>query len=227
MRKYRLLLADADDTLFDFTAAERAALRQALSAAGLPGDEAVYARYHHINRSLWALLERGEIRQNALRARRFELLLAELGLEGDVPAIAAAFTDALGQQAVPLPGAEQAVARWAARVPVIILTNGIAAVQRARLSRSLIGALVTGVVISDEVGAAKPDARMVQAALALAPHVPKAEVLLLGDSLSADMAAARNAGVDGCWLNPGGAPPAGLSPAYTIQSLDEVDALLV
>ena len=50
---------------------------------------------------------------------------------------------------------------------------------------------------------------------------------MLGDSLSSDIAAAANAGVDACWFNPRGARNAkGLPVRYEIRSLDEVDAIL-
>ena len=51
--------------------------------------------------------------------------------------------------------------------------------------------------------------------------------LMLGDSLSSDIAAAANAQVDACWYNPKGQKnEKGLPVAYEIRSLDEVDAIL-
>ena len=52
--------------------------------------------------------------------------------------------------------------------------------------------------------------------------------LMLGDSLSSDIAAAANAGVDACWFNPHGKTnDKGLPVRYEIRSLDEVDAILI
>jgi YjjG family noncanonical pyrimidine nucleotidase len=221
------LLTDADNTLFDFPAGERLALTRALGAFGIPADPPTLAAYHRINDGLWRKLERGEIATEVLRVRRFELLLGELGRPGGAAALANRFADILGEYALPLPGAEAAVARWAARVPVAIVTNGIAAIQRARLKHSPIRGLIRALVISGEVGVAKPDPHMVHVALdALGCREP-ADALLLGDSLEADIAAAANAGIASCWYNPAGA--ANLSPfqpTYTVASLDEVDALL-
>ena len=56
--------------------------------------------------------------------------------------------------------------------------------------------------------------------------VEAADVLYVGDSVSSDMAAARNAGMDFCWLNPAGARvPAGYAPAFVIASLAEFPRL--
>ncbi len=227
MAGYRFLLADADNTLFDFHAGERLALAQTLEAFSLPRDEETLAVYHRINEGLWRQLERGEITQAALRVRRFSDLLAELRLAGDAEAVAEHFIGSLGQFAIPLPGAEAAVRRWAKRVPIAIVTNGIAAVQRARIARSPIAAHIAALVISEEVGAAKPNPAMVHAALAALGCEDPAQALLLGDSPEADIAAANNARIASCWFNPTGAPcPASVRPTHIIASLDEVDALL-
>ena len=224
---YAYLLADADNTLFDFPAGERLALTHTFEAYGLPTGEAAFAAYHRINEALWRRLERGEVSPAALRVQRFAAFLDELGQSRDAAAISDFFVEALGRQAIMLPGAEQAVRRWAARVPVAIVTNGIAAVQRARIARSPIASHVAALIISEEVGAPKPDRRMVDAALNAVGCVDPRRALLLGDSLEADVAAAANAGIASCWFNPERLPNrTAIQPTHTVASLDEVDALL-
>jgi len=226
---YAFLLADADNTLFDFPAGEWLALKETFRTYDLPTDETTLLTYHHINEALWRQLERGEITPDKLRFQRFDELLGVLGLSEarNAAEIAESFVEALGQQAIMLPGAEQAVRRWAARAPVAIVTNGIASVQRARIARSPIVDCVAALIISEEVGAAKPDRRMVDAALTALGCADPRQALLLGDSLEADIAAAANAGISSCWYNPGRSPnPTAFRPTHTVASLDEVDALL-
>ena len=51
-------------------------------------------------------------------------------------------------------------------------------------------------------------------------------MLYVGDSVTSDMAAARNAGMDFCWLNPNGAQvPAGFSPAAVIAAISDFPEL--
>jgi FMN phosphatase YigB (HAD superfamily) len=72
---------------------------------------------------------------------------------------------------------------------------------------------------------AKPDPLIFEPALQKI-GVAAADVLYVGDSVTSDMAAARNAGMDFCWLNPSGAPvPAGHSPAYIIATIHELPGL--
>ena len=228
-RRYDVLLCDADNTLFDFNRAEELAFAMACRAMGIAPDDALLHAYSQINAALWRLFERGGIDQKTLRVRRFEHFLSHIGMERvDAAAMSEAFVGALGQQAVLIPGAAQAVRRWRAICPVVIVTNGIARVQRGRMDRSEIRDDIDGLIISEEVGAAKPDPRMVEAGMRAAGVSDPSRALMLGDSLTSDIAAAANAGVDACWFNPQGkANASGLPVRYTIDSLDGVDAILL
>jgi putative hydrolase of the HAD superfamily len=82
--------------------------------------------------------------------------------------------------------------------------------------------LVDGVVTSAEVGAAKPDPRVFERALAVAGVAP-GEALHVGDKVDNDLEGAAAAGVRGVLLQREGDPPAGTE---AIRSLRELAALL-
>ena len=82
MKKYRWLLLDADETLFDFKRCERDALRGALEAAGIGFDDRVLERYHVINDAMWKKLELGLIKKEDLKYRRFDEFLDDPGDTG-------------------------------------------------------------------------------------------------------------------------------------------------
>jgi putative hydrolase of the HAD superfamily len=63
-----------------------------------------------------------------------------------------------------------------------------------RLAETGLAPLVDGAVASAEAGVAKPDRRIFERALAIA-SVPAAAALHVGDSLDADVAGARAAGI--------------------------------
>lgn len=226
--RYDVLLCDADNTIFDFNKAEENAFAQVCAHMGFEATDALYAAYSKINAALWRLLEQGGITQKVLRVKRFEQFLAEIGKEElDAREMAAAYADALGCQSVPIEGAIEAVARWSKILPVIIVTNGISKIQHGRMNGSEVRHYISGMVISEEVGAAKPDPKMLEIAMEMAGVSDKRRALMLGDSLSSDIAAAANAGVDACWYNPHGAKNTkNLPVAYEIADLDQVDAIL-
>ena len=227
--RYDLLLCDADDTLFDFGKAEENAFQEACAHMGLDATPELHATYSRINAALWKLLEQGGITQKVLRVRRFEQFLEAIDRNDlDPVEMATVFADALGRQSVPIEGAVDAVARWSRIVPVIIVTNGIAKIQHGRMNGSEVRHYIRGMVISEEVGAAKPDPKMLGIGMEMAGVTDKRRVLVLGDSLSSDIAAAANAGIDACWYNrKGSVNTKGLPVRYEITNLDDVDGILL
>ena len=227
--RYDLLLCDADDTLFDFKKAEVNAFDEACAQMGFAATKELLDTYSVINAALWKLLEQGGITQKVLRVRRFEQFLEAIGRQDlDAQTMATVYADALGRQSVPIEGAVEAVARWSKIVPVIIITNGISKIQHGRMNGSEVRHYIRGMVISEEVGAAKPDPKMLEIGMEMAGITDKSRVLMLGDSLSSDIAAAANAGVDACWYNPKkNENTKGLPVCYEIDNLDDVDAILL
>jgi 2-haloacid dehalogenase len=226
--KYKGVFFDADDTLFDYPRAERAALRACLSEFRLRIKLGIFLdSYRRHNRDLWQAFERGETDQATLRAERFRRVGAEFGIP-DLPLdrISTFYLEALSGQPQLMPGALVTVRALAKKYPLALVTNGIAAVQRRRFAASPITPNFQAVVISEEVGFAKPDPRIFAPALQKI-GVEAAEVLYVGDSVTSDMAAARNAGMDFCWFNPGRVPvPAGQAPTFIIAAVEELPRCL-
>ncbi len=210
--RYRWLLFDADGTLFDYDRAEAAALERTLAGVGFELEPDTRTIYHRINGALWKQLEGGTVDALTLRYRRFELLFAELG----IPVAAAKkaserYLVELAACSELLPGAEDVVRELARSTRMALVTNGIADVQRPRFERSSIVHLFATLTISDELGIAKPDPRILDIALEALGSPPKDEVLMIGDSLTSDIQGGVNAGVDTCWYAPNGDAGAGRS----------------
>ena len=77
-----------------------------------------------------------------------------------------------------------------------IATNGLGRVQRSRLADFL--PMTAALFISEEIGCIKPSGTFFERitdVLGCAPH----ECLMVGDSLSSDIAGAKNAGMAACW----------------------------
>ncbi len=220
---YEWLLIDADDTLFDYDAAEVQALERAFADFGLALKPCHVEAYRRINKALWLAFEGGAISQQALRTERFRKLFQEIGITADEEAFSSYYLVHLGQSGILLPGAKALLEALAGRVGLALITNGIAAVQRSRLACSGLERYFDVVVISEEVGAAKPDQVIFDAAFVRMGNPSRSAVFMVGDSLSSDMAGAIAYGVDACWFNPQGKPrPVDLGLCYEIRRLDEV-----
>jgi 2-haloacid dehalogenase len=225
--RYPWLLFDADDTLFDYRRAEGDALRESFGEQGIAFDPQWLPVYQRVNAAAWRALEAGTVTAARLRVMRFEHLSAELGLALDPAAFSAVYLRRLSVQAHLVDGAMAVVEALRPNHRFAIITNGLADVQRPRLARSALAGLVGPVVISEEVGAAKPDPAIFAVALERMGNPPRSDVLMVGDSLTSDIAGGRATGLDTCWVNPG-ASPRGQGPAatYEIRRLEELPAIV-
>lgn len=222
---YRGILLDADDTLFDFAAAEKAAISAFLADISLPAEAA--PTYSRINDACWEEFEQRIITIDELRVKRFSEFFAHCGHSMSPKAAADIYEERLGEQTQLLPGALEAVRAIAEKLPIAIVTNGISCVQRARLAHSPIGQYISALIISGEVGAAKPDKIMIEAALDALNMPGETRVLMVGDSIRSDIHAAHNAGVDACWVNIKGAQRPKHPPiAYEISSVEFLPRVL-
>ena len=234
MKPYELLLLDADETLFDFRRAEAFALERAFAERGLAATTEAIARYDAINKEIWRRFERGEIDQATLKVERFALLFADMGVGLDASDFSERYLEWLGRGSFLLPGAEELCSRLAARYRLAIVTNGIAKVQRPRFEASPIRRHFEAIVISEEVGAAKPQPAIFARACEAMGIFDKSKVLMIGDSLSSDIAGGAAYGIDTCWLSWGApAPAAGdwpvvgaPAPTYIVRDLAELGTLL-
>ena len=109
------------------------------------------------------------------------------------------------------------------KVRLALITNGLKEVQRSRLAGSTIGDCFEAVVISDEVGAAKPDRAIFEIAFSRMNHPRNEQVLIVGDSLTSDIRGGADYGIDTCWFNPMRKPrDLDVESQYEISDLSEL-----
>ena len=155
-KHYPWLWFDADGTLFDYNLAEVTALKKTFESLRLRYEEDYLNSYQEINHGLWQALERQEIKPDVLRVRRFELLLANLKLEGAAEEMSTTYIEQLGLCTDLIDGAYEVLQALHASCRFAIVTNGLQAVQHNRLSLSTIHDVIDEIIISEEIGAAKP-----------------------------------------------------------------------
>jgi 2-haloacid dehalogenase len=226
-RRYQWLLFDADGTLFDYGRAEAVALEGAFRQFGVPFGPDSLAAYQRINQQLWRAWELGQITPAVLAVRRFERLFEEIRVSVSPELFSTAYMEHLATCSELNDGAYEVLQALHGTYRLAILTNGLKAVQRPRLARSVIRDYIAALIISEEVGAAKPDRAIFDAAIAHMGHPPRSAVLMIGDSLTADIQGAIQYGLDTCWYNPARQPrPPALEITYEITRLSELIGLL-
>ena len=220
--KYKRILMDIDDTLFDFQAGNRRAVGLLMEELGL-ASPTVFDEYQAINHACWEALDRGEMTQEVLHVERFRRFLAGKNRDDDPKPVADRFASLLGEQAILFDHALDVVGEISRKIPVIVLTNGITVIQKKRMSLSPLKDVISGMVISQEFGVSKPDPRIYLHEL---DGVAPSEALMVGDSLKSDILGANRAGIDACWYNPKGKElDGGVHAQYIISDLRELPAI--
>ena len=220
---YTHIFFDADDTLLDFKKGQLLSFKTVLEGYDIPFSDDLYITYSKINYDLWQQLEQGAITRAELQSKRFSSFFASIGqsISGDEAELA--YKQYLGEQSCLMPFAEEVCRELSRKYTLTIVTNGISEIQNRRFAACAILPYLTNIVISDDIGISKPDKRFFKHALAVSQCKDPSEVLLVGDSLAADIKGANNTGLDACWYNPEGVSlPDSYRVKYIISDLREL-----
>ncbi|RCG28987.1 HAD family hydrolase [Sphaerisporangium album] len=230
----RALLFDLDGTLIDHDAAASLALAETLATTpDVPSDlnrEHAARRWTELERHAMDRYAAGELTFPGQRRLRIVSLAAELGLGAwDDTRADVWFATYLRHYEAAwrlFPDVRPMLDTLIERQPHVrlgVLTNGDSEQQRHKLRAVGLAADLPHVIISSEVGAAKPSPVIFERAADLL-GLPPGRIAYVGDRLRTDALAATKAGMHGIWLTRHGepAPP----PVSVIQTLHDVPALL-
>lgn len=226
MKKYTTLLFDADNTLLDFYKDEKQALVKALTHYGVPTTEENIRIYSEINQGMWKQLEKGEISKPELKRTRFKKFFEAIGFtcREDPFTVNEYYLNLLGEGGNTLTGAVDTVkALYEQGLELHIVTNGVAATQAKRLTKSGLLPYFNEVFVSETIGYQKPRKEYFDAVLEKISEKDKSKILVIGDSLTSDIKGAMNAKLPCVWLNhKGEALPEEYKADYEISDVREV-----
>lgn len=217
------ILFDADDTLFHFDAF--AGLQRLFQQYEVTFTSADYDDYQAINKPLWVDYQNGAITALQLQHQRFESWAEKL----DVTPLDLndGYLAAMAQVCTPLAGAVSLLNSLKGKVKMGIITNGFTALQQARLERTGLFGYFDLLVISEQVGHAKPHPAIFDYALSQMGNPPRERVLMVGDNPDSDILGGINAGLATCWLNAQQRPlPEGIQPDWQVNSLLQLEVIL-
>lgn len=189
----RVILVDLDDTLFDRGAAFVGWAEQFVAAR--PARFSAARRADDVE-TLAAIDARGRTSRREV-ARE---IVSRFGLDEDPGRIAARLSSELVAYVTREPGVTETVAALARRAPLAVVTNGRGPIQRAKLVRLGLDAAFGAVIVSGEVGCAKPGRGIFERALAWA-GCDAADALMIGDDLARDVEPARAMGMATLWID--------------------------
>jgi len=224
MKKYDIFLFDADGTLYDYDMAEANALKTMFVNCGFDYSENIRTKYREINSQVWESYEKGEISKDDLQILRFSRLFKNFGISYDAENFNKKYLIELGKGTFLIDGALEICKEITlCNKKIYIITNGILATQETRIKHSLIKEYISDFFVSEVVGFQKPDTKYFEYVVSNIPQAEKAKMLIIGDSLSADIQGGCNAGIDSCWFNENSKDNhTNAKPTYEIKKLNEI-----
>lgn len=228
MNKYKWLWFDADNTFLDFTSASKNALFRTCKEYDLKCDEVIYKIYKVENAKVWESFERNEITALELRSLRFKRFFSAVKVEGVDPfEFNAQFLQNLIEVSETYDGAMEFLEKLMPSYSMSVITNGLKEVQRPRISRLGMNHIFETIIVSDEIGVAKPDVKFFEYSYNSIVDPPsKSEVLVIGDNLNSDIIGGNNFGVDTCWISHQKPNNTSIRPTYTINNMLDLSSIL-
>ena len=204
-----------------------------------PYTETGFQRWYSIDRKFWedwqeGLIElpenlksetgkKSETFLNWLRAQRVLIYFNnQITLEKAIE-LNYLFMNALKESVIAIKNAYNTLKYLSNKYQIIIATNGPQIATKEKLSKINCLQFVNNILSADMFGYVKPRKEFFEGIQHTLNNYQTEEYLIVGDSLSSDIAFAMNCNFDSCWFNPNKAPlPSKYKPTMIINDLIEL-----
>ena len=215
------ILWDIDGTILNFHRSAENSLKNTFKKFGYGEitDELLHT-YEEINDVYWCKLEKGEITKEKLLVERFVEFFTKIGVETTrVVEFNQAYLNGLLDTVVFMPEAYETVKKLHPEYKQYIVTNGVKKLQRKKIAKAHIEEFFDGIFISDEIGYEKPHIEFFNYVFDRIPTKNPDEVIIIGDSLTSDIAGGIRAGIHTCWYHPSNEENhSDVKPEFTVTS---------
>ena len=224
--KYKLVLFDADGTLFDFDTAEKQAFEKTFKQFGIDKNlRQLHKEYEIINMAIWRDFEQKKITSEKLRIERFQRFFAKENLQLDPEVISPVYLKYLSEGTHLLSGAKEIVSFLFGKCELALATNGLADVQNPRFADSDLAKYFKHIFISEEIGHPKPNPDFFEHIFEKLPY--KESAIIIGDNLASDIKGGNDFGIDTCWFNPNKRNNrSGIIPTFEINDLAKLKKII-
>ncbi len=221
----RTIFVDLDDTIWDFTANSKVALKTVYERYQLDNQcsyDVFIKEYLLINEQLWSLYHHGKIEKDFLKRERFRASFERCGIICESPErFDYDYLETIVTLKKVVAGAPKLLQHLKKRGSVNVLSNGFANLQFRKLQSAGLDRYIDLMVLSDDIGVTKPDKRLFDYALEKAKANAET-TLMIGDNYDADILGAYNAGWKTIFFNRRGESIGNNVADLVVQSLEEI-----
>ena len=230
LKNIKAIIFDADDTLINHKECEKQALQYLFNKIGKKYKNQYQNIFRPLDWKLWddVANKKSIIPVEKIPEYRFEIFFQQINLEynnyekaNELFKEGFAKTSALTQNAY-----EIVKYLYYKGYKIYIITNGIVELQKPRIMNSAIVSYISDIIISEQVGVAKPNCKIFNILLEK-ENLTSDEVIMIGDSLEKDIKGAKNANIKSVWYNPyNNDNNYDVVPDYQIKDLLDIKKLL-
>jgi YjjG family noncanonical pyrimidine nucleotidase len=224
MKNYEWILFDAEGTLFDFDLFR--ILHHMFAERHVNFTPQDFSQYQNLNKQLWTKYQTHKMTAHQLLHNRFQSWADKLKTKTEV--LNSAYFQTMANLCVPNEHVVELLEKLHPNTKLGIITNGFTELQDLRLEKTGLKEFFEVVIVSQEVGIAKPHAKIFEYAIEKMGNPAPGNVLLVGDNIRSDIGGGNNAGFDTCWYNVDkSTAPQNIKPTYEVASFAALDALIV
>lgn len=226
--RYKWILFDADNTLFDFTYSQMNALKETSEHFEIEYDENIFSIFTKLNNEIWTAYDENLISHEEIKTERFKRLFQLLGVNGiDLEKFNLLFIDKLVEHSKLIDGTEIFLKEIFGEVKMSIITNGMKEVQRPRFEKCKLKSHFEQIFISGEMGISKPNKEYFEFVHKNTENLKRSEYLVVGDNIIADVKGGKDYGFDTCWFNPNLMEDENIKFAdFTIKNIHELKKII-
>ncbi len=222
----KIILTDLDNTIIDFKKCSEIAMETLFLNYSLKYEKSMFKVFTRINNMLWKKIETGELSKSELRKIRWNTIFNELNISFDGEKFETEFENMLSNTAVHVEGAEEILKYLSLKYEIYAVTNGFAFVQHNRMKISGLQKYFKGMFISEEVGFEKPSVEFFDIVFDKLGNPDKDDVILIGDSLTADIIGGVKYGIETVWLDREKSVTDDNISTYRVETLEEIKNII-
>lgn len=197
------ILWDVDGTLLNFDKSEEYAFDAVFRAYQLELRQEIFETYQEINSELWKSLEQGLVTREQVLTGRFDTLFEKYHIKGINSAeFGKRYLKELGNVYYYNEDSLKLCQKLRQRYKQYIVTNGVYETQKHKLQLAGFWQLMDGIFISEKIGYEKPQKKFFEAVFESIGEIKPEETIIVGDSLSSDIAGGNASGIRTVWYNP-------------------------
>ena len=219
----KTVLIDVDDTILDFKECSIGAIKQSMLDFNFLYKDEYYDVFHRENDKLWHMIENKTLTIDELHQIRWKIIFASIGLEGDYIAFEEHFVNYLKASSIPVLGANSLLKYLHKKYQIYVVSNATNRQQHKRLEKANMTPFIDKIFTSIDIGYSKPSKEFFQICL---DGLNKDEVIIIGDSLTADIKGGINAGIKTIWFNKYQEKIPNIHIDYIVNSLEEIKKIL-